>query len=69
MTRPRQVLLVVDEGAPEGAPVGLLDALSSAGADVRSMSLVPPYDDLLDALADGWLPVYVGGTAASAPMP
>lgn len=69
MTGPRKVMLVVDAQAPAPAAVKLADALRAIGAEVRSQPLMPPYDAVLDALAEGWLPIYVGAASAPANSP
>ena len=57
MTAARQVLLLEEPGAPPADVQALEQALQNQGARVRRLTLAPPYDELLDALADGWLPV------------
>lgn len=67
MTGPRKVMLIVDAVSPAPAAGELADALREIGAEVQSQPLVPPYDSVLDALAEGWLPIYVGNAALAAP--
>jgi hypothetical protein len=57
MNDARKVLLLQDREAPPADTHALGDALRRQGAQVRLLPLAPPYDELLDALADGWLPV------------
>lgn len=66
MSDVRRVLLIVDAGSPAPAATGLGDALRELGAEVRTQALSPPYDAVLNALADGWLPVYLGDAPAAA---
>ncbi len=54
MSMTKQVLLINSEAAP--AMPGLADALRAAGAEVREMNL-GDYGALLDALAQGFMPV------------
>lgn len=71
MSDARKVMLIVDAPAPAAAASGLADALRKLGAEVQTLPLAPPYDAVLDGLADGWLPVYVGdsGAVAAASVP
>lgn len=59
MTSAKRVLLLHPaDGVPAGSPVALLEqALRDAGAEVRCVSLLPPCEGLLDALAEGWMAV------------
>jgi hypothetical protein len=57
----KQVLLINPEAAP--AMPGLADALRAAGAEVREMNL-DDYGALLDALAQGFMPVVLKAPAA-----
>ena len=59
MTAGRKVLVLEEgDGAADLAP--LVDALQALGAVVRRQRLDAPTGELLDALADGWLPVVMG---------
>ncbi|MBL8289549.1 MAG: hypothetical protein JNL85_16330 [Rubrivivax sp.] len=68
MSQARKVLLLLENGAVPHDTEALDHALRGHGAAVRRMTLAPPYDGLLDALADGWLPVLLGAPP-EAPMP
>ncbi len=57
MSTRRKVLLLDEHRASRDASAALARALLDAGADVQRRPLAAPYDELLDALADGWLPV------------
>lgn len=60
MSTAKQVLLI----NPEAKPVlpGLADALRTAGAEVRETNL-DDYEALLDALAQGFMPVVLKAPA------
>ena len=66
MSAGRRVLLL-EEGDVAADLASLDDALQALGAIVRRQRLDAPADELLDAMADGWLPVVMG--AASRPGP
>jgi hypothetical protein len=61
MSTGKQVLLINPEAT--SAMPGLAEALRAAGAEVREMNL-DDYDALLDALAQGWMPVVLKAPAA-----
>lgn len=61
MSTGKQVLLINPEAAP--AMPGLAEALRAAGAEVREMNL-DDYGALLDALAQGFMPVVLKAPAA-----
>ncbi|GMV47850.1 MAG: hypothetical protein AMXMBFR66_32480 [Pseudomonadota bacterium] len=65
MSDKRRVLLLEDGGAP-ALPTALEDALRAHGAEILRMRLDAPCDALLDALAEGWLPVLVGPAGPAA---
>lgn len=60
MSTAKQVLLINPEATP--AMPGLADALRAAGAEVREMNL-DDYGALLDALAQGFMPVVLKAPA------
>lgn len=60
MTKRTRVVLVhadVPSGAPPPGAHPLAQALQAQGAAVRELPLCAPYDPLLDAIEDGWMPV------------
>lgn len=57
MNHQRKVLLLEEPGAAAADGRSLAAALQTQGAQVRALPLAPPYDELLDALGDGWLAV------------
>jgi hypothetical protein len=61
MSTGKQVLLINPDAAP--AMPGLAEALRAAGAEVREMNL-DDYGALLDALAQGFMPVVLKAPAA-----
>jgi hypothetical protein len=61
MSTRKQVLLINPAAAP--AMPGLAESLRAAGAEVREMKL-DDYGELLDALAQGWMPVVLKAPAA-----
>lgn len=61
MSTGKQVLLINPDAAP--AMPGLAEALRAAGAEVREMNL-DDYAALLDALAQGFMPVVLKAPAA-----
>jgi hypothetical protein len=61
MSAGKQVLLINPEASP--AMPGLAEALRAAGAEVREMNL-DDYGALLDALAQGFMPVVLKAPAA-----
>ena len=61
MSTGKQVLLIDPEATP--AMPGLAEALRAAGAEVREMKL-DDYGALLDALAQGFMPVVLKPPAA-----
>jgi hypothetical protein len=61
MSTGKQVLLINPEATP--AMPGLADALRAAGAEVREMRL-DDCEALLDALAQGFMPVVLKAPAA-----
>lgn len=61
MSTAKQVLLINPEATP--AMPGLADALRAAGAEVREMNL-DDYGALLDALAQGFMPVVLKAPVA-----
>jgi len=65
----KRVLLLVDaDGAGPGSPAALLEqALRAEGAEVRCAVLGAPYGGVLDALAEGWMPVRLPAAAPGAP--
>lgn len=65
MKTERKVLLLEEAGAAPEDARALGDALRAEGASVRRLALAAPYDELLDALADGWLPVLLSPPASS----
>ena len=61
MSAGKQVLLINPDAVP--AMPGLAEALRAAGAEVREMNL-DDYGALLDALAQGFMPVVLKAPAA-----
>lgn len=61
MSTGKQVLLINPDAAP--AMPGLAEALRAAGAEVREMNM-DDYGALLDALAQGFMPVVLKAPAA-----
>lgn len=61
MSTRKQVLLINPDAAP--AMPGLAEALRAAGAEVREMNM-DDYGALLDALAQGFMPVVLKAPAA-----
>jgi hypothetical protein len=61
MSTGKQVLLINTDATP--AMPGLAEALRAAGAEVREMNL-DDYGALLDALAQGFMPVVLKAPAA-----
>ncbi|MFO1218343.1 MAG: hypothetical protein U1E89_08245 [Burkholderiaceae bacterium] len=69
MTKAAKVLIVhTASGAPDAGPGHpLAQALAQLGASVRELPLAAPYDALLDAIADGWMPVACKSPGAAPP--
>ncbi|MDE2613130.1 MAG: hypothetical protein KGL78_06780 [Burkholderiales bacterium] len=63
---PGRKVLVLEEGDGAVDVTRLVQALQALGAVVRRQRLDAPGAPLLDALADGWLPVVMG---AARPTP
>lgn len=61
MSTGKQVVLINPDAAP--AMPGLAEALRAAGAEVREMN-IDDYGALLDALAQGFMPVVLKAPAA-----
>jgi len=60
MSAAARKVLLLHEAAEGSADMSALDfALRGEGAEVRRVALQAPYDDLLDALAGGWMPVFL----------
>lgn len=53
----RKILLLQETASNPADAHALEAALRAEGADVRRAQLSPPYEALLDALADGWTPL------------
>lgn len=64
---PGRKVLVLEEGDGAVDLTPLLQALQALGAVVRRQRLDAPGDLLLDALADGWLPVVMGAASRTDP--
>lgn len=67
MSQPKKILLLrePDRTAVQVA-APLQAALAAQGAEVRCVDLLAPYDTLLDALAEGWMPVLLPPQAGGA---
>lgn len=63
----KKILLLREPGRSAVETVAPLQAaLAAQGTAVRCVDLQAPYDALLDALADGWMPVLLPPQAGSA---
>lgn len=67
MSQPKKILLLREPAHTAAETVAPLQAaLTTQGTAVRCIDLHAPYDALLDALADGWMPVLLPPQAGSA---